>query len=147
MPKYFFGLSIILLILFGCSNNTEPEDLGSSPTILVENINASDLYRHELRINSVKINENSLIADISFSGGCRKHEFILVISKYFIKTNPPQIELFISHNNNGDSCEAFLNEEIVFSLVPLKDLYRNEYGDKGEIILIVSNYGDIHYSF
>jgi hypothetical protein len=147
MPKYFISLSIILYTLFGCSNNTEPEVLGSFPTILVENINSSDLYRHELRINSVKINENSLIADISYSGGCKDHEFALVISKYFNKTYPVQVEVFISHNNNGDSCEAFLTEEIAFSLLPLRDLYRNAYSDKGEIILMISNYGETHYLF
>ena len=76
-----------------------------------------------------------------------EHEFALVISKHFNKTYAPQVEVFISHNNNGDNCEAFLNEEFSFSLVPLRDLYRNAYGNNGEVILIISNYGEIHYSF
>lgn len=147
MPKYFFSLTIIFFTLFGCSHNAEPEELEGFSTILVENIHSNDFSRHELQINSVKIIENSLITDISYSGGCKEHEFTLVISKYFNKTYPVQVEAFISHNNNGDICEAFLNEEIVFSLLPLRDLYRNAYGDNGEIILIISNYGETHYSF
>lgn len=67
-------------------------------------------------IKSAGLNGDKLIMDISYGGGCRQHTFQLAWNGSVIKTNPPQIILTLSHNGNGDQCEAMLSERLQIDL-------------------------------
>jgi hypothetical protein len=62
---------------------------------------------------------DSVVISVSYSGGCEQHFFEVVWDSAILYSNPPKIELILLHNSNGDQCEAYITEELVFSI---KDL-------------------------
>ena len=74
------------------------------------------------------INEDVLILNVSYGGGCKAHDFTLVVtSGVFRESNPVELQAIIAHNANGDSCEAWLTETYHFDLSALKAHYQKIY--------------------
>ncbi len=66
------------------------------------------------------VKDDFLHLKVSFSGGCRNHDFnLLKINGGEQEENTALLEL--RHNANGDMCEAALSKELRFSLASLKD--------------------------
>lgn len=57
---------------------------------------------------------------VNYGGGCEEHEFTLFAEEGIMKSLPPQQNVYLVHENNGDMCEAGVNEKIIFDLKPLK---------------------------
>lgn len=77
------------------------------------------------RVDSAYVENDWLMMQVSYGGGCREHEFHL----WRLPPNaldPPPVELALSHNANGDMCEAYLTRWLVFSLVPLREPGKHE---------------------
>lgn len=92
-------------------------------------------------LNSVLVDADTMTLNISYSGGCKDHEFNLFMSPAaFLESNPVQANLYLRHNSHGDACEAYLTEEATFNLRPIAELYQHFYGQKDEIILNVFDY-------
>ena len=109
--------------------------------ILFDDFNSIKLEKDPLRITKTRIEKDSLIINIEYSGGCTKHEFQLFIGKWILKSNPPQAELYLSHNSNGDMCEAYIRREIKFDLYQLKNWFGNSMNLKGVLILRIHEPG------
>ncbi len=91
--------------------------------IIIENLHDFDRAAVEkswFRIDSVYTDDNALIYHIQYGGGCKTHEFQLFSTKGIYKSNPPQADVFLSHENNGDTCEALISDTLVFDLTPLR---------------------------
>lgn len=71
---------------------------------------------------------------VSYSGGCEDHEFTLFTNGAMMKSMPPQMNLTLSHNNNGDTCRGLLTDTLAF------DLSKIRAGKEGTIILRLRNY-------
>ena len=98
---------------------------------------ADSLYLHKDPLSikdSIIVRDGILHLNVSYSGGCKEHEFTLYGSTAFLKSNPPQADLFLSHNANGDECEALPTEELQFGLSSLLKLCRNQFGS-GQVLL------------
>ncbi len=69
-------------------------------------------------INSVSINDNELkmFIEVSYSGGCEKHQFSLVWPEVIVTVYPPNFSIILNHNANGDTCEAWLTKTLVIDL-------------------------------
>ncbi|MFT4980028.1 MAG: hypothetical protein ACI8S6_005940 [Myxococcota bacterium] len=72
-------------------------------------------------IDSVDVSELSIEGDTlsltaSFGGGCEDHEFRLCWNGAVDLSDPAQISVALIHDGNGDSCEAYLSEELSFDL-------------------------------
>lgn len=78
-------------------------------------------------LNSATIADGILTVSVSYSGGCKKHEFTLVTGTAFLESDPVQLSVAIFHNANGDTCEAYPTEEYHFDLTPIKKMYQNAY--------------------
>lgn len=76
---------------------------------------------------------------VSYSGGCAGHEFDLVVYGGWKESYPVQVSAFLSHDANGDPCDAFLTEDLVFDLRPLKKAYQEAYGisDPGSTTVVI----------
>jgi hypothetical protein len=77
------------------------------------------------RLDSAYIDGDYLMMLVNYSGGCRDHEFNL----WKLPPNaldPPPVELALSHNANGDMCEAWISRWLVFSLVPIRERGKSE---------------------
>ena len=76
-------------------------------------------------LDSAYVDNDNLMMKVSYGGGCRNHDFNL----WKLPPNalvPPPVELALSHNANGDMCEAYLTRWLAFSLVPLRETGKHE---------------------
>lgn len=142
-----FSIALILLMV-GCSN-VEPEKVVDNSIILVDNIIIDKWSNDQFTLDSVYIvPDDILVMDVHYAGGCENHDFALIISTGFEKSNPVQTDVLLSHDNNDDSCEAYIGEKLQFNLTPLKDLYITRYGRPGSIALKSNHFENkILYSF
>ena len=44
----------------------------------------------------------------------------------FLESNPVQVELVLTHDANGDSCEAWLSQVVVFDLKSISAMWAGE---------------------
>ena len=86
-------------------------------------------------LTAAAIAGDTLAVTVSYSGGCQDHQFTLVASPSFLESDPVQLEVALAHNANGDPCEAWLTEEYLFSLVPIKERFQSQYQDSGRVVL------------
>ena len=89
-------------------------------------------------LNSAAIAGDTLSLNLSYAGGCARHEFTLVVSEVFLESDPVQLPVSLAHDANGDSCEAWLTQDYEFDLTPIRDRYRQVYGDgPGRLVLLL----------
>ena len=74
--------------------------------------------------------------NVSYSGGCEKHEMTLVASESFLESFPVQLPVSLAHNANGDACEAWLTEDYNFDLTPIKTMYQDAYRQEAGTIIL-----------
>lgn len=106
--------------------------------------------RDSFVLNAAAIAADTLTLNLSYSGGCRQHEFTLVASEVFLESFPVQLRVSVAHDANGDSCEAWLTRDYEFDLSLLRDRYRQAYGDgPGRIVLLLDGApgGTLLYAF
>ncbi|NIT55255.1 MAG: hypothetical protein GWN00_03120 [Aliifodinibius sp.] len=72
---------------------------------------------------------------ISYSGGCKSHDFQLV-GTTFQESNPLRVSAQLFHYDNDDPCDQWITEELRFNLSPLKELYFSMYDEDCDTVLI-----------
>ncbi|MXZ01815.1 hypothetical protein F4Y93_14665, partial [Candidatus Poribacteria bacterium] len=118
-----YALSLSIFII-GCQqlNNqmkTGPDDTVS---ISVDDVSSDEIFytgavfigdakdqfgTDAYTLNSATITEDTLNISVSYSGGCEKHVFTLVVSEGFLESFPVQLPVSIAHDANNDTCEAY----------------------------------------
>ena len=93
----------------------------------------SDSLMKTMKINKVRINGDVLAIDVQYSGGCKDHEFDLYFTGNYMKSFPPQAELFLIHENNGDMCRKLIMKTLYFSL-------KNIQTKDGELYIRIDDY-------
>ena len=92
-------------------------------------------------LEGVEIVGDTVTLSISYGGGCEEHCFSLYMSPAaFLESYPVQANLYLRHDSNGDACEALINEDISFNLLPVAVLYKKLYGQFDEIVINVFKY-------
>lgn len=87
-------------------------------------------------VSGIEVAGTHLQADVSFSGGCALHAFSLSMDPDgFMESNPVQINLFLRHDDKGDSCESIVQESIEFDLSAVRALYEEQFQTLGDIRL------------
>lgn len=75
-----------------------------------------------ITIKGAHIEGNCLIIDVSYGGGCEEHDFRLERMPLFCGTPPlPPTILSLTHDGNGDLCQALLFKSLSFDLSSLQD--------------------------
>jgi len=78
-------------------------------------------------INSVKREGDLIQINVTYSGGCRVHEFEIVWDGIVYTDSPCHMNLLLVHNGNGDTCEALITDTVIINVntlvgdVDLKD--------------------------
>ncbi len=101
-------------------------------------------------LNTTTIDGDILKVSLSYSGGCETHQFTLVASDSFLESFPVQLSIYIAHNANGDTCEAYPTEDYHFDLTPIKTMYQEAYQQEaGTINLRLKDApdGELAYKF
>jgi hypothetical protein len=95
------------------------------------------------------INNDILSVIVSYSGGCKKHDFTLATTPHFTTTTnlSHQANLVLAHENNGDACKKIVKEHLYFDLLPLKERYQQVYGIKASSIVLRLMNASINYQF
>ncbi len=98
-----------------------------------------DLVFDSLDIQEVIIINDNISINVSYSGGCKIHDFTLIGESRFVETLPVQGDIILSHNSNRDGCEMLRVDTLTFDLTPLKEAYLAAYptndGDNNSIII------------
>lgn len=66
---------------------------------------------------------------VQYGGGCETHQFDLFADPRIMKSMPPQQNIVLKHNANGDNCRALITDTVHFDLKPIR------IGEKGSIVL------------
>ncbi|MDE2997592.1 MAG: hypothetical protein OXU79_00775 [Gemmatimonadota bacterium] len=111
----------------------EPKQRGA--TVISDN--ATDRWGKDVfELNEAAITGDTLAVKVSYSGGCRDHQFTLVASGAFMESDPVQLSVALAHNANNDPCEAWITEGYLFELAPIKALYQEAYRQDSGIIVL-----------
>lgn len=127
----------------------EDQDAGSNNSVgimdiaICEGNEESDAF--DLR--SMSFEEDVLTYGVAYGGGCEDHDFTLCWDGTFLESFPVQVNLRLIHNAHNDACEAYLSEEVSFSLVSLREAYQDGYGDTGGTIFVNTEGEDFPYEF
>lgn len=141
MTYFRFIISLcVFLVFLGCdrfnpSNSSLQTDTTHTAIIMVDDLSSAGLATDNAQIKSASISSGVLIIVAQYGGGCKQHEFKLFGSKRFFESNPPQVDVFLSHQAHGDACKALITDSLLFSLAPLRDLYQSSSGSKGTLLL------------
>ncbi len=132
----FIGLS---LFLAHCGNDSpiKPSSSLLPKIIIVDSDSAISTHRDPVELRQSSLKRDTLTLLVSYSGGCEKHDFALYGLSYFMKSNPVQSNIYLTHDAHGDLCEAYITEKLLFDLTPLKEIYKERHGDYGPIIIHV----------
>ena len=151
-----FGLFLGLLVLFtiGCQqiqNQMKVEPDGTTVSVSVDDdipdiepsvgkvfIGDADgrFGTDKYTLNTTSINGDTLTINVSYSGGCEKHEMTLVVTESFLESFPVQLHVSLAHNANGDTCEAYPTEDYHFGLTPIKTMYQKAYQQEAGTIIL-----------
>ena len=129
-------------ILSGYTTIVNAENVSSQQPIILDD----DLYQKASRDpftfgsftsnKSYELDKDMLKLFVQYSGGCEDHEFLLIGPNGFLESMPVQINVLLSHNANNDLCEAYLSEELMFDLKPLKEAWQQTYQQESGTIVV-----------
>ena len=108
----------------GSESNTAPEarqSMESHPKVqVIQGVTLEEGDAYSLQSASVEGDVMTFV--VSYSGGCEDHEFELLNNGMIMKSLPPQSNLMLKHNANGDKCRALITDTLHFDLSPLQSL-------------------------
>ena len=115
-----------------------------SDIILLTNKNKLVEFKNdaEFYLEGVIVEDDILKLNVSYSGGCKKHQFLLVEKKNFQRDkNIYEVHLQLLHNSNKDNCKKIVTERLFFNLLPLKTKLHEENTDQKDmnLVLIINN--------
>ncbi len=105
--------------------SAEPGDGGetSLDTLALVDGFGVDLQSDPFTFGSARVEGDLLIVEVSYGGGCEKHNFTLLDTGIATRSIPPQHLLRLVHDAHGDACEAYITSELRFDISPFKGLY------------------------
>jgi hypothetical protein len=132
--KKILILSIIVTFLGSCnlfkgSKNKQEEVIPIAKIDDFNNYRENDNYS----IVNAFIDGNILNLDVTYSGGCKTHNFELIGSNMVAKSLPPQRNVLLVHHANGDDCRELMGERIKFNI-------QNLAFDGKDVMLIINGY-------
>lgn len=144
----FPNISVLLLAIVmnfeGCTEaniaSSKPDGYDAGAIIIASQDSSAshmeDLIRDEIVIDQGSMQGDILMLSVSYSGGCHDHEYRLITSGAFEKTNPLQVTCFLGHNAKNDSCGNNITKTLLFDLIPLKEYYLGWSGDRAGVLII-----------
>ncbi len=115
-------LSVVLLLSAGCQlagfeDDDDPPVVRGD--IIVADIDPAAVRKDRFEILDGRVVGSTISLTVSYSGGCRQHEFQLITPGAIILSTPPGADVYLVHDGNGDVCRSVVRETVVFSLSPL----------------------------
>ena len=118
----------IFLIGCGIKKDSEANFSNNNDEIIKAKIGRVNQYSDTFIFNSVEINGNYLLLEISYRGDCKKHDFEFTGSSSISKSMPPIRSVQLIHLANQENCEK---EKIKKLKIDISELaYKKEKGSK-----------------
>lgn len=118
-------LAIITIVFAACHPKLKPESNRKN----VQKMEMMAYYQSSGKlgymVDGVKIEGNNLIFNIHYQGACKPHTFRLVCDSAILKSKPVKTNLYLVHENNGDTCTDEIKKELIFDISRLKNLHHN----------------------
>ncbi len=149
-----YALGSLVICIVGCqrgsgdlvaiSSDAVPVEVENWGTVVVAD-KADKWGTDDYVLNAATITGDTLTLNVSYSGGCKRHDFTLVVAAAFMESLPVQLSVTLAHDANDDTCEAFPTEDYHFALGAIKTLYQKAYGQgAGTIVLRLEDAPDGH---
>ncbi len=134
--KIFLNAFVLCALLYSCASMHQastiniPEDSKD-----VQIVKRSELTNKTDVVNIKHAEQlgDYVVFDVSYSGGCAEHSFDLITSGEFTATYPPEVEIKLMHNKNGDGCRSIIDKKLYFYMEPL------QYNGTNKILLVIKN--------
>jgi hypothetical protein len=126
-------ISIIITIILICVSFSGCTS--SNQDIIIDDSLFQNAPRDPFTFNDIKIIQNLLHLNVSYGGGCEEHIFKL-ISTSFMESNPVQVNIVLSHEDNDDPCDMWVTENYIFNILPLKKSWQQSYQQNSGIIIM-----------
>jgi len=138
MKKIFVILTfLITILLISCQVNETPipsENLVYiSDTVKYNEVVLGSNIGDNFSLNSTSREGQYLSVNVSYSGGCKNHDFNILWNEAISKSNPPSTTILITHDANDDNCESYLTEIVI---IDLKELFGSEYSDSLNVMIV-----------
>ena len=150
MKSIYF--SILLLTVLGCASEkdmTSKKELSETSSGKQNNrikaiLGEKKTISAPIQISGVAIEGNTMLIDLSYSGGCGEHSFEMIGSLMMAKSLPPIRTVHLIHITTEDKCKKLIMTQIK---VDISDLaFKKEKGS--EIYLALDGWGEkIKYVF
>ena len=120
----------------------------ADPVLLYPSIEAGgpDILRipegDPYKILEADIVEDEMQLKVQYGGGCKEHDFSMIISIGEIVGVPNTAIGFLRHEAYDDACEALITEDLTFDLTPFKEQWKQLSGKSNGTIEITIN--DLH---
>lgn len=117
-------------------------------SIELTSLTKEDIFKSYYAIDDANISGDTLNMRVRHPGGCATHYYITYMSPLVFKESEPvQADLYVSHYNNSDFCNALLYPWVRIDLSAINELYKAQYADTGTILLnIYENYRGVKIS-
>jgi hypothetical protein len=126
---FYLAMAFMPILILSCDQE-EPKDIESETNVRLNKSssdfadifdNSSAEHSDPFELNYVELEEGIIKISVSYSGGCQLHIFTITWDEIISSSNPPGINLIITHNANNDNCEAYITEVLEFSMDHLLD--------------------------
>lgn len=96
-----------------------------------------DIKSDPFKMEKAVIDGGVLKIDVSYAGGRAEHEFTLYWNGITTRSYPPQTNVHLKHDANGDQAEALIRKTLEFNLAdmskPMVITVHNDHGDKAKV--------------
>lgn len=143
MKNQILFFLIILLLFVACKAKKE---VSKGPQLQVkELIVDKELYPVEdetFSISAASIDGDILTLEVSYHGGKAFHDFELLFNGIYMKSMPPQVNLFLKHSHTPENCEKLISESVHYNLKNLR------LGERGTVIIRLAGYTEkLEYTY
>ena len=142
MKKIFYILiGTSLLFILGCmTNKTKANHIAKQWSTAV--VDSTEFASTTFTFKDVKIEGETLIANVQYSGGCGEHKFEMKKNGFLMKSLPPKQPIQIIHLSTVDHCRSLINEDLKFDISSFRGT------PHGTTVLLLKNWtSDIIYSY
>ncbi len=108
-------LLLFILPLAACdSESLQNHDVSivADSAVQIGGYTNDDLTGDPFALNSARFEGQYLEMSVSFSGGCNEHDYSFFVSETVLLSDPPQLSMFVVHDDRDDFCDAYLTETI-----------------------------------
>jgi len=111
-------MSVAVLLLAGCDSEAlqSADSIGHLPrgseVLQIGGFEHDELDGAPFDLKTARFDGNDIVVDVAYSGGCAEHGWQLYADEAVALSMPPQLAVYMVHDDGGDDCEAYPSETL-----------------------------------